>query len=478
MIFTKSNNTYFATPKNDVKDKISLEVGDSKQPDFKPQQKIIRWDNEVNVSLRLVHDEVSPTVSKSGEKIIWEGEKVKAEIYPITEGDGGQEFEISLKVRPKSNVVQFTLVDKGVDYFYQTEFTQEEKDNGFYQPDNVIGSYAIYTKENKINYVGDKEYKNGKVGHIYRPRIEDSDGNCIWGELNIEKGILSVTIPQDFLDKAVYPVRHAAGLTFGYTSIGTGSSLISKNTTIYHSIFASAGAGTIDSISFASKRYNSSYHPSGKAIIASSSGTLLTNGVSNATSSDDDTAQFRAATMSTPPSVSASTNYILGTIFNDFAFQYLDVQATTGGSVGSNSYTTPTNFTPNLSNQKYSIYATYTPPAAPTVTTQAVSSISYTTATGNGNVTADGGATVTEQGICWKTSTGPTTADSKVVANETSTTFTASITGLTANTLYYVKAYAINSVGTSYGSEVTFTSQQYQKIQGISSIQGISTLQF
>lgn len=94
---------------------------------------------------------------------------------------------------------------------------------------------------------------------------------------------------------------------------------------------------------------------------------------------------------------------------------------------------------------------------APTVTTQAVSSIASTTATGNGNVTADGGATVSERGVCWKTSTGPTTADSKANSGTGTGAYTVSMTSLSPNTLYYVKAYAINSVGTSYGSEVTFT---------------------
>jgi hypothetical protein len=93
----------------------------------------------------------------------------------------------------------------------------------------------------------------------------------------------------------------------------------------------------------------------------------------------------------------------------------------------------------------------------PTVTTQTVSSIAKTTATGNGNVTSDNGATITERGVCWKTSSGPTTADSKTTSSGTTGAFTASMTGLASNTTYYARAYAINSIGTSYGGEVTFT---------------------
>jgi hypothetical protein len=73
-------------------------------------------------------------------------------------------------------------------------------------------------------------------------------------------------------------------------------------------------------------------------------------------------------------------------------------------------------------------------------------------------VTDAGGGTISERGICWKTSTGPTTSDSKATAAGTTGAYTASLTGLLPNTLYYVKAYAINEAGTSYGDEVTFRS--------------------
>ena len=95
--------------------------------------------------------------------------------------------------------------------------------------------------------------------------------------------------------------------------------------------------------------------------------------------------------------------------------------------------------------------------SAPTVTTQAVSSIGKTTATGNGNVTSDGGDTITERGTVYSTSANPTTSDTKDTSAGTTGAFTTSIDSLTMGTLYHVRAYAINSAGTSYGSDVTFT---------------------
>ncbi len=93
---------------------------------------------------------------------------------------------------------------------------------------------------------------------------------------------------------------------------------------------------------------------------------------------------------------------------------------------------------------------------APTVTTQAVSAITYSTATGNATVTLDNGFPVTERGVVWNTSGTPTTSDSKSTAAGTTGAFTASMTGLAGGTTYYVRGYAINSVGTSYGNEVNF----------------------
>ena len=96
--------------------------------------------------------------------------------------------------------------------------------------------------------------------------------------------------------------------------------------------------------------------------------------------------------------------------------------------------------------------------AVPTVSTNQVINITQTSATGGGKVTSDGGASVTERGVCWSTSHNPTTADSHANSGTAGMgPFSVNMNGLTANTTYYVRAYAINSTGTSYGNEVSFT---------------------
>ena len=93
----------------------------------------------------------------------------------------------------------------------------------------------------------------------------------------------------------------------------------------------------------------------------------------------------------------------------------------------------------------------------PTVTTASVSNVTQTTATGGGCVTSNGGATVTERGVCWSTNHNPTVSNSHATSGTGTGSYTVNMTGLTANTIYYVRAYAKNSAGTSYGSERSFT---------------------
>jgi hypothetical protein len=89
--------------------------------------------------------------------------------------------------------------------------------------------------------------------------------------------------------------------------------------------------------------------------------------------------------------------------------------------------------------------------------TTTASSIAGTTATSGGNVTNDGGSTVSARGICWSNTSNPTTANSKTTESGTTGSFSSNLTGLNASTTYYVRAYATNAVGTAYGAEISFT---------------------
>ena len=133
------------------------------------------------------------------------------------------------------------------------------------------------------------------------------------------------------------------------------------------------------------------------------------------------------------PAIGAGVTYSTPSVSTDYA----------GSSI---------NNPPDLGIYKYGAGA-----SAPTVTTTAVTGITTTTSVSGGNVTSDGGASVTVRGVCWGTSVNPTTANSYTTDGSGTGIYTSSITGLSPNTSYHVRAYATNSVNTSYGADVAFT---------------------
>jgi len=96
----------------------------------------------------------------------------------------------------------------------------------------------------------------------------------------------------------------------------------------------------------------------------------------------------------------------------------------------------------------------------PELTTAVVTEITLNSAVSGGAIITDGGEDITEKGVCWSTTTGPTIADSKTSDGKGSASFTSNLVGLAEGTPYFVRAYATNSVGTAYGNEVTFTTTQ------------------
>jgi uncharacterized protein (TIGR02145 family) len=96
----------------------------------------------------------------------------------------------------------------------------------------------------------------------------------------------------------------------------------------------------------------------------------------------------------------------------------------------------------------------------PIITTTATAEILYTSATSGGNLTYDGGAAVTDKGVCWNTTGNPAFSDNKLSAGKGSGVFASKLTGLQENTTYYIRAFAINYKGTSYGEQQTFTTKE------------------
>jgi len=96
-------------------------------------------------------------------------------------------------------------------------------------------------------------------------------------------------------------------------------------------------------------------------------------------------------------------------------------------------------------------------PAFATLTTNVATSVTNITAISGGNITSDGGTPVTARGICWSTSPNPTVANDSTRNGVGTGAFTSNISGLLGSTTYYVRAYAVNTTGLSYGNQISFT---------------------
>ncbi|HSX28216.1 MAG TPA: hypothetical protein VLF60_02090 [Candidatus Saccharimonadales bacterium] len=267
--------------------------------------------------------------------------------------------------------------------------------------------------------------------------------------------------------------------------VGVGSGLATTTTSVTYNSVSMTSAGKVYSDN-QTDGYVELFYLAGPAtgsnavVVTCSVAKDLTGGSMSFTGVDQSTPVTNAVTAfgtGTAPSVtvtSASGNVVIDAAVSGSAFsssgqtlrwnKNLNVTSGAGNSAQSTangassvtmSYTTPSDWW-GIVGANIVAGATST---TPSVTTLSVSGIGITDATGNGSVDSDGGSTITERGVCWSTSLNPTTADSTATAAGTTGAYSASITGLTANALYHVRAYAINDNGTAYGSDTTFTTE-------------------
>ena len=361
------NNTYLLSPRNDSTDRIDVEVGDIHSKDFIPQTKIKRWDNEVNVSLRLLWEDLS-THCLEEDGVKFETDKLDCKFYDCKlvqdlPTNDGYEFEIILKERPVSSVILFSLSAKNAIFYYQPELTQKEIDEGCIRPDEVVGSYAVYHSGSPINYVGGKKYRTGKVGHIYRPKLVDAKGNCSWGHLNITDTFLTVTIDEDFLENATYPIKHAAGLTFGYTT--KGGTYAGRGNLDFCGSWATATAGTINSITWYFKQYSANT-PTIKCALYSRTGDITGSFVTGSNTPEWTLTagwdNWKLFNCSSPPVLSAGDYWIIKWHRPTDVYVHFDsASAYKSGSKTIAWGDFPSTFSWSQTNRIYSCYATYAP---------------------------------------------------------------------------------------------------------------------
>jgi hypothetical protein len=248
-----------------------VQVGDSLSAQFEPSLKVLKWDGEVSFYVALQNTAlVSGKDAKHAKLVEWTSALVNVLFYPIAptaNHEGAFEFEVVLKAPPASNVIAWDLITDGLEFFYQPPLTEEfsvgkeysvvtetdvldsEGQSVVHRPENVVGSYAVYhaTKGNILPASEAEKYKTGKAFHIYRPLVWDAFERQVWADLLIDDGVLQITVPQSFLDSAVFPV--VVDPTFGYTTAGGSQGSIDALDVFASGAGAPASSGTTDTMS-------------------------------------------------------------------------------------------------------------------------------------------------------------------------------------------------------------------------------------
>jgi hypothetical protein len=288
----------------------------------------------------------------------------------VTKEPALDEYEIVLSSKPKSNIFTLPFTTKDLVFYYQPPLTQEldpkEYDSiteteawkdgklSVSRPENVVGSYAVYHASKSGGVYG-----TGKAFHIYRPWAEDVKGVRVWCSLKVEKDTFTITVPQIFLDKAVYPV--VVDPTFGYTSIGA-SAYYGDVGYMVSSKVVSPAAGTATKIWVYYKEHAGVYSGNVKAALYDASKNYLEKTDEQAFT-DGDGAKWFTFTLDNTVAISATT-YFITTQHSD----WFDVAYDSGASSGDSGLYAlvygafPASYTHNVVNDDrfLSMYVEYT----------------------------------------------------------------------------------------------------------------------
>ncbi|MFA5128108.1 MAG: hypothetical protein WC457_03870 [Patescibacteria group bacterium] len=286
----------------------------------------------------------------------------------MSENVDGYEFEFALKTKPSTNVFEFDIATENLEFFYQPPLNVEMSDpscsptecHEYHRPINVVGSYAVYYKgglQGDYSAMGGKNYGTGMAFSIYRPQAFDASGRYTWCELNIDEvsGKMTITVPQYFLDEAVYPV--IVDPTFGNTTAGTSYTSSINGRMVGSKFDSGSGAAGATVVTTTAYMYPDSGYYAGYGIY-NSSYNLVANSASTAVGT---TKAWYAYKLSTSPTISSSTYWLLKNDNDSQNYFYYTTGATNQSLSKTQTYGTwPSSFTsPTLGALKYSIYATY-----------------------------------------------------------------------------------------------------------------------
>jgi hypothetical protein len=199
-----------------------------------------------------------------GENIRFQTPKIDYVMYDLpatTTEESGFELAIVLNEKPASNVFTQDIETTGLEFYPQLPLNEEQHEAGLVctateckdaqgrvmasRPEDIVDSIAVYASGKSGDYsaMGGMNYMAGKVVHIKRIKMIDSAGDTAYCKQNIANNLWTITCPQEWLDRAVYPV--VIDPTFGNTTAGGSNKWITP--TYYFGIPVTAtGSGDVD----------------------------------------------------------------------------------------------------------------------------------------------------------------------------------------------------------------------------------------
>lgn len=343
-------------------------IGDSTASYLKPEIVIDRWDGECRMKVGYPTKLKIPATVE-GDKVIWSSPDIEIQMFALPESlyhNGGAEFLIKLSEPPQNNEIVLNIESENVRFVYQPPLTEEEKAQGCHRPDSVVGSYSIYhairQPMHRANTGDPAKYQACKFGHVYTPEAEDAEGKRTWCGLNIADGKMTITVPQDWLDQATYPVT--VDPTFGYTTAGGTDGGLAGD--IFGSLFTGA-AGTVDSLT-AYVHFESGGPPTANskcAVYLHSDSSLVCQSVEKTSESPEG---WHSYEVTGSPEISA-VDYVLvawseGITYNLMWYDIGDTDQSHKDDESYNGWPNPAIWVLH-SNWKFSIYCTYTSEAPP-----------------------------------------------------------------------------------------------------------------
>ncbi|MBB5647508.1 hypothetical protein [Pedobacter cryoconitis] len=221
--------------------------------------------------------------------------------------------------------------------------------------------------------------------------------------------------------------------------------------------YVRAYAMTIAGITYGQQVSFTTYPP-GLSLLTTLTPTQITGNAAlsggNITDEGGATANTRGIVWSTQPGFNPAAITVNKTVQTGSGTGQFTSQVT-GLSPGNTYYVRA--YASNSAGTEYGNEISFTTPKVAIVTTIEASLITGTSALSGGTITETGGTPITAQGVCWSTSTGPTTGLATKTNDGGAGVFTSSLNTLKPVTKYYVRAYATNQIGTAYGNEISFT---------------------